>query len=129
MVDEKRYKELVKECIEKHGNYKDKVFGGINSFDNCKNHEVLASEINLWTFWQGRGHKNVKIMLVGQDWGNPSLAQAVNSFRCSVIFSGESCALRSYMAVIFPGVRSFTWVISENGVFFIINSPFRYVGK
>ena len=32
--------------------------------DDCK-------EINLWNYWQGRGHLNAKIMLVGQDWGCP----------------------------------------------------------
>lgn len=30
-----------------------------------------CQEINLWTYWQGRGNvgKNIKILLVGQDWG------------------------------------------------------------
>ena len=28
-------------------------------------------EINLWTYWQGRGQLDAKLMLVGQDWGNP----------------------------------------------------------
>ena len=28
-------------------------------------------EINLWTYWQGRGNLNAGIMLVGQDWGCP----------------------------------------------------------
>ena len=32
--------------------------------DDCK-------EINLWTYWQGRGNLDAKIMLVGQDWGSP----------------------------------------------------------
>lgn len=32
--------------------------------DDCK-------EINLWTYWQGRGNLDAKIMLVGQDWGCP----------------------------------------------------------
>ena len=30
-----------------------------------------CDEINFWTYWQGRGHLDAKIMLVGQDWGNP----------------------------------------------------------
>jgi len=30
-----------------------------------------CEEINLWTYWQGRGNLNAKIMLVGQDWGCP----------------------------------------------------------
>lgn len=33
-------------------------------YDDCK-------EINLWTYWQGRGNLDAKIMLVGQDWGSP----------------------------------------------------------
>lgn len=28
-----------------------------------------CQEINLWTYWQGRGNYDAKIMLVGQDWG------------------------------------------------------------
>ena len=28
-------------------------------------------EINLWTYWQGRGRLSPKILLVGQDWGSP----------------------------------------------------------
>ena len=31
-----------------------------------------CDEINLWTYWQGRGNLNAKIMLVGQDWGSPA---------------------------------------------------------
>ena len=31
-----------------------------------------CEEINLWTYWQGRGNLNAKIMLVGQDWGSPA---------------------------------------------------------
>ena len=34
-------------------------------YNDCK-------EINLWTYWQGRGSLNAKIMLVGQDWGSPA---------------------------------------------------------
>lgn len=34
-------------------------------YDDCK-------EINLWTYWQGRGSLDAKIMLVGQDWGSPA---------------------------------------------------------
>ena len=30
-----------------------------------------CQEINLWTYWQGRGYLDAEIMLVGQDWGSP----------------------------------------------------------
>lgn len=33
-------------------------------FNDCE-------EINLWTYWQGRGNLDAQIMLVGQDWGCP----------------------------------------------------------
>ncbi len=34
-------------------------------FDDCE-------EINLWTYWQGQGNLDARIMLVGQDWGSPA---------------------------------------------------------
>ena len=37
---------------------------GLYWYDACQ-------EINLWTYWQGRGCLDAEIMLVGQDWGNP----------------------------------------------------------
>ena len=37
---------------------------GLYWCDDCQ-------EINLWTYWQGRGHLNASVMLVGQDWGSP----------------------------------------------------------
>lgn len=30
-----------------------------------------CEEINLWTYWQGRGNLDAEIMVVGQDWGEP----------------------------------------------------------
>ena len=30
-----------------------------------------CKEINLWAYWQGHGHLDADIMLVGQDWGCP----------------------------------------------------------
>lgn len=30
-----------------------------------------CKEINMWTYWQGRGNLDAKVMLVGQDWGCP----------------------------------------------------------
>ena len=26
-----------------------------------------CKEVNLWTYWQGRGHMDAQVMLVGQD--------------------------------------------------------------
>lgn len=32
-----------------------------------------CDEINLWTYWQGRGVSSPRIMLIGQDWGCPDV--------------------------------------------------------
>lgn len=40
-----------------------------------------CQEINLWTYWQGRGCLNPKIMLVGQDWGAIDDAQIISNVR------------------------------------------------
>ena len=40
-----------------------------------------CKEINLWTYWQGRGNLDAEIMVVGQDWGpleqNPQVLQNI----------------------------------------------------
>jgi len=50
------YKESPSDCNSK----------GVNLIwcDDCE-------EINLWTYWQGRGNLTPMILLVGQDWGCP----------------------------------------------------------
>ena len=32
--------------------------------------EFIMTEINVWTYWQGMGNRNPRIMLLGQDWGS-----------------------------------------------------------
>ena len=39
--------------------------------------EEDCHEINLWTYWQGMGNYDAKIMLVGQDWGSPDSTSKV----------------------------------------------------
>lgn len=41
---------------------KDVVY--MRAFPECK-------ELNLWTYWQGRGVRHPKILLLGQDWASP----------------------------------------------------------
>lgn len=33
--------------------------------------DACEDEINLWTYWQGRGCLDPEILVVGQDWGDP----------------------------------------------------------
>lgn len=45
----------------------------------CDQAGELCQEINLWTYWQGwkyaERQSDIKILLIGQDWGNPNGAQ------------------------------------------------------
>ena len=59
MTKEAKYTKL----IEKVKNSYQSNPNGLTWCDDCK-------EINLWTYWQGRGNLNAKILLVGQDWRN-----------------------------------------------------------
>lgn len=36
-------------------------------FINCSN--LKMDEVNAWTYWQGRGNRHPRILLLGQDWG------------------------------------------------------------
>ena len=68
MNKEQVYQELISDVKEyylaQETNHKDEPLY-LTWYDDCK-------EINLWTYWQGRGNLNAKIMLVGQDWGSPA---------------------------------------------------------
>ena len=63
----KRYLDLIERVKESYPPYDPADDGQqlrLYWCDDCK-------EINLWTYWQGRGNLDAKIMLVGQDWGSP----------------------------------------------------------
>lgn len=61
-----RYERLIEKIRRKYINgvsHSEKSDLILQWYDECK-------EINLWTYWQGRGHLDTtKILLVGQDWG------------------------------------------------------------
>lgn len=66
MDKEHQYQELIADVKQFYERDKklhehEKVY--LTWWDECK-------EINLWTYWQGRGNLSARIMLVGQDWGN-----------------------------------------------------------
>lgn len=64
MVNREAYEKLVKDVYKNQHNSIGEKAELFNWFDPCQ-------EINLWTYWQGKDSKDVKIMVVGQDWGNP----------------------------------------------------------
>jgi hypothetical protein len=67
MEKEKQYRELiadVKRFYENEARLHQHEPLYLGWYDECK-------EINLWTYWQGRGCLGTRIMLVGQDWGSP----------------------------------------------------------
>lgn len=39
--------------------------------------DACEDEINLWTYWKGRGVLNPEILVVGQDWGDPKSKECV----------------------------------------------------
>lgn len=57
-----------------------------DAFGGCR-------EINLYTYWQGRGYAEttpgIKYLLVGQDWGNPFSTPSSFQDRIKKIISGE----------------------------------------
>ena len=63
---EARYQALVEKARLSYASYDGPPDGKnprLSWCDACK-------EINLWTYWQGRGNLNAPILLVGQDWGS-----------------------------------------------------------
>ena len=60
----KTYQQLIKDAYDRLDKKTEKDF-----FVNNSNYERLE-EHNLWTYWQGRGVRHPKIMVVGQDWGS-----------------------------------------------------------
>lgn len=60
-MDMNTYENLVETVKNglRNGKYKDFV----------GDEEIDFDEINPWTYWQGRGVRHPKILLVGQDWG------------------------------------------------------------
>ena len=60
---ETAYRELVKRVSADYRSRKTED-GQLKWCENCR-------EINLWTYWQGRGHFDARILLAGQDWGSP----------------------------------------------------------
>ena len=62
-----KYKSLVQEVKSSYELYSEKSNDNKKLLYWCEE----CDEINLWTYWQGRGNLDAKILLVGQDWGNP----------------------------------------------------------
>mgnify|MGYP000038529747 FL=1 len=85
----KAYKALV-ENVQKHYGVKGDEAPFLVSLD-----EAFGScgEINLYTYWQGRGYAentpSIKYLLVGQDWGNPFSTPPSFQDRIKKIIRGE----------------------------------------
>ena len=67
MSKEQRYRELISDVSQYYKAQEDLNKNDPVYLTWCKD----CKEINLWTYWQGRGNLDAKIMLVGQDWGCP----------------------------------------------------------
>ncbi len=88
---ELRYRKLVEDAKSHYPIYKgisEDMPRGLYWCNECE-------EINLWTYWQGRGNLNAEIMLVGQDWGNP-WSLGCESFREKISNAGNG-PIANYM--------------------------------
>ncbi len=77
---EKAYQALisdVKTFYEAQGKQHDNEPVYLTWCDACK-------EINLWTYWQGRGNLDAEIMVVGQDWGTPDKGSPILNNICEI---------------------------------------------
>ena len=67
-----KYKDLIREAAEYY-NSSPAELRNIRSGQNVFNLtwcDGLVDEINLWTYWQGRGADNPDVMIIGQDFGS-----------------------------------------------------------
>lgn len=67
MID---YENLVKNVNKRLG-----TESGVYSDDFCPSREVEFDEVNAWTYWQGKGVRHPRIMVLGQDWGSYAAAE------------------------------------------------------
>lgn len=68
MTKEERYARLIERVKSTYPSH----VSGMTSPDERQLYWCEACrEINLWTYWQGRGCLSPKLLLVGQDWGSP----------------------------------------------------------
>lgn len=56
--------------------------GGVYSDDFVGTDKMEFDEVNPWTYWQGKGVRKPRIMVVGQDWGSINQLQGyVETFK------------------------------------------------
>lgn len=79
---EARYQALVEKARLSYASYDGPPDGKNPRLSWCN----VCQEINLWTYWQGRGNLNAPILLVGQDWG------------CLRTKDGEACIRKIQLA-------------------------------
>lgn len=79
---EARYQALVEKTRLSYASYDGPPDGKNPRLSWCD----ACQEINLWTYWQGRGNLNAPILLVGQDWG------------CLRTKDGEACIRKIQLA-------------------------------
>ena len=79
---EARYQALIEKARLSYASYDGPPDGKNPRLSWCN----ACQEINLWTYWQGRGNLNAPILLVGQDWG------------CLRTKDGEACIRKIQLA-------------------------------
>ena len=82
-----------------------------------------GNQINLWTYWQGYqltdiDEKGVDILLVGQDWGNPS-----NNERLLSVIKNKQAGIDASYEAISPTDKNLVKIFSAFGVDILKNEP------
>ena len=94
------YEELVKKVNEKS-----------NHVDFEPKSGMQLQEVNAWTYWQGVGVRNPKVMIVGQDWGSSKAAKnyftAIDEMMTEGVSHHDKVQYFKYVPEIYAGGKAF----------------------
>lgn len=94
------YEELVKKVNEKS-----------NHADFESKSGMQLQEVNAWTYWQGVGVRNPKVMIVGQDWGSDKAAKnyftAIDEMMVEGVSHHDDVRYFKYVPEVYDGGKDF----------------------
>lgn len=73
---------------------------------------IQLQEVNAWTYWQGIGVREPKVMVVGQDWGNSKAARkyfdAIDEMIVEGVENSDDVSYFKYVPEVYNGGKDFT---------------------
>ena len=94
------YEELVKKVNDKsdHADFETKI-------------GIQLQEVNAWTYWQGIGVRNPKVVVVGQDWGSSKAAKnyftAIDEMIDEGVEHHDNVCYFKYVPEVYAGGKAF----------------------